>query len=100
MGSQPTKHISLAIFFIMALISVAIQSEIAFADLQGSMINMKSQLSGVVLPLLSVCGLLWAAFAYLTGHPESKRYITYALIGTAVGFGAQSIIDFISSAIH
>ena len=100
MGSQSKNRISFATFFIIVMFGITLQSELAFADLQGSMINLKSQLSGVVLPLLSVCGLLWAAFAYLTGHPESKRYITYALIGTAVGYGAQSIIDFISSAIH
>ncbi len=100
MRSRSRDRILLFAFLSITTLAIALQPELAFADLQGSMINLKSQLSGVVLPLLSVCGLLWAAFAYLTGHPESKRYITYALIGTAVGYGAQSIIDFLSSAIH
>ena len=72
----------------------------AYADFEGSLRDLKSQLSNVVLPLLSVIGLLVAAFSYLTGNPNAKQHITYALIGAGVGFGAQAIIDFISSTIH
>lgn len=72
----------------------------AFADFRGSLENIRSQLSNVVLPLLSVIGLLVASFSYMTGHPDSKRHVTYALIGAALGFGSQAIIDFISSAVR
>ena len=73
---------------------------LAFADFESSLRNMKSQLSNVVLPLLAVIGLLIASFSYLTGNPNAKTHITYALIGAGVGFGAQAIIDFISNAVH
>ena len=86
--------------FSLTMLAVAIQPNIAHADFQGSLINLKSQLSNVVLPLLSVIGLLVAAFSYLTGNPEAKRHVTYALIGAALGFGSQAVIDFISSTIH
>ena len=69
----------------------------AYADLEGSVRNIRDQLSGTFLPLLSVIGLLFASFSYLTGNPNSRQHITYALIGAAVGFGAQQIISFISS---
>ena len=72
----------------------------ALADFESSLRNMKSQLSNVVLPLLAVIGLLIASFSYLTGNPNAKQHITYALIGAGVGFGAQAIIDFISNAVH
>lgn len=79
---------------------VALHPDLAFADLEGSLRNVKSQLTNIVLPLLSVIGLLIAAFSYLTGNPNAKQHITYALIGAGVGFGAQAIIDFIGSTIH
>ncbi len=81
-------------------LAVVAHPDAAYASFESSLVDLKSKLSGVVLPLLSVIGLLVAAFSYLTGNPEAKRHITYALIGAAVGFGAQSIIDFISSTIR
>lgn len=90
---------TISVGLLIAVLVVA-TPDIAHADLEGSIRNIKSQLSGVVLPLLSVIGLLFASFSYLTGNPNSKQHITYALIGAGVGFGAQSIIDFISSMVH
>ncbi len=96
-----SKSRALAISLIaLTVLIVATLPNIAFADFEGSLRNLKSQLSIVVLPLLSVIGLLVAAFSYLTGNPNAKQHITYALIGASVGFGAQAIIDFIDSAIN
>lgn len=85
---------------LVTMLAIAIHPNVAHASFESSLIDLKSKLSNVVLPLLSVIGLLVAAFSYLTGNPEAKRHITYALIGAGVGFGAQAIIDFISSTIH
>lgn len=94
-------HRRMAFIVVMAtLLLVAIGPDVAFASFESSLIDLKSKLSGIVLPVLSVIGLLVAAFSYLTGNPEAKRHITYALIGAAVGFGAQAIIDFISSTVR
>jgi type IV secretory pathway VirB2 component (pilin) len=98
----PSSKKGFALFGIalLAFAVVVAVPDLAYADLEGSIRNIKSQLSGTVLPLLSVIGLLLASFSYLTGNPNSKQHITYALIGAGVGFGAQAIIDFISSAVH
>ncbi len=98
----PSSQKGFALFGIALLAFAVVVSvpDLAYADLEGSIRNIKSQLSGTVLPLLSVIGLLLASFSYLTGNPNSKQHITYALIGAGVGFGAQAIIDFISSAVH
>lgn len=93
------RHLPLSLA-LLAMLAVAVHPNVAFADFEGSLRNVKSQLSNVVLPLLSVIGLLVAAFSYLTGNQNAKQHITYALIGAAVGFGSQAIIDFISSTIH
>ncbi len=99
---SPSSKKGFALFGIalLAFAVVVAVPDLAYADLEGSIRNIKSQLSGTVLPLLSVIGLLLASFSYLTGNPNSKQHITYALIGAGVGFGAQAIIDFISSAVH
>jgi len=81
---------------LLAILLVAFPDP-AYADLENSVRNIRDQLSGTFLPLLSVIGLLFASFSYLTGNPNSRQHITYALIGAAVGFGAQQIINFISS---
>lgn len=94
------KNIS-AVFTLLFIVALSLTlSDPAYADLEGSIRNIKSQLSGVVLPLLSVIGLLFASFSYMTGNPNSRQHVLYALIGAGLGFGAQSIIDFISSMVH
>lgn len=97
--SSRERALSLSLVLLTMLV-IAAHPNVAFADFEGSLRNVKSQLSNVVLPLLSVIGLLVAAFSYLTGNQNAKQHITYALIGAAVGFGSQAIIDFISSTIH
>jgi len=98
---QTTRN-RVALFTFVACSTLILSSfpSIAYADFAGSLLNLKSQLSNIVLPLLAVIGLLVASFSYLTGHPNCKQHITYALIGAGVGFGAQAIIDFIASSIH
>lgn len=98
---SPTRNRTLLIAALaLTTLTIAIHPNVAHASFESSLIDLKSKLSNVVLPLLSVIGLLIAAFSYLTGNPNAKQHITYALIGAGVGFGAQAIIDFISSTIR
>lgn len=87
-------------FALLAAVLLVAHPNVAYADFEGSLRNVKSELSVVVLPLLSVIGLLIASFSYMTGHPDAKRHVTYALIGAALGFGSQAVIDFISSMVR
>ncbi len=73
---------------------------VAFAGLEASLISIKTKLIGVILPLVSVIGLVIATFSFITGNPNAKQHIIYALIGSAIGFGVQSIVDFISFAVY
>ncbi len=74
--------------------------EQAIASLESSLIGIKSRLTGVILPVVSVIGLVVATFSFITGNPNAKQHIIYALVGSAIGFGAQSIIDFISFTVY
>ena len=71
-----------------------------FASFESSLIGVKTKLTGIVLPLLSVIGLGFAALSFVTGNPNAKQHVTYALVGAVLGFGAQAIVDLIASTVH
>lgn len=41
-----------------------------------------------------------ASVSFFTGNPQAKQHIFYAVIGAILGFGAQSIVDFIAQTVH
>jgi len=94
--NQKKTFLIFSVLFVTALIV----PDLAHADLVGSLNSVKLQLTGVILPLLSVIGIAIAAISFFTGNPNSKQHIFYAILGCIFGFGAQAIVDFISSAVH
>lgn len=74
--------------------------DICHASVESSLLGVKSKLTGFILPVLSVCGLLFAAFSFFTGDERAKQHILYAVIGCGIGFGAQAIVDFISQTVN
>ncbi|MCB9073327.1 MAG: TrbC/VirB2 family protein [Bdellovibrionaceae bacterium] len=100
MSSLKSDRVLFFSAILLAVLFVYLQPSFAYADFEGSLRNVKTQISTVFLPAMAVIGLLLASFSFLTGNPNSKQHITYALVGAAVGFGAQAIIDFMSNAIR
>lgn len=91
----------LQIFLIVALAYVAVLvPDTCFASVESSLLNIKSKLTGFVLPVLAVLSLLLAGFSFMTGQERAKQHILYAIIGCAIAFGAQALVDFLSSAVH
>lgn len=74
--------------------------EVSYAGLESSLMGIKSKLTGVILPLLSVIGIAIAGISFFTGNPQAKQHIAYAIIGCMIGFGAQGIVDFISQTVR
>ena len=74
--------------------------ELAHAGLESSLLGLKTKLTGVILPLLSVIGIAIAAVSFFTGNPQAKQHILYAVLGCIFGFGAQAIVDFISQTVR
>jgi type IV secretory pathway VirB2 component (pilin) len=74
--------------------------ELAHAGLESSLMGIKTKLTGVILPLLSVIGIAIAGISFFTGNPNAKQHIAYAIIGCMIGFGAQGIVDFISQTVR
>lgn len=89
-----------ATLVVIGVLSFCLISNPCFASFESSLVEIKGKLTGVVLPLLSVIGLAFAALSFVTGNPEAKRHVTYALVGAVVGFGAQAIVDLIASTVH
>ena len=81
-----------AICLILALFLIPM---LCFADFDSSLRGIKATLMGVVLPTLSVIGIVFAAFSFSSGSPNAKQHIVYAIIGVCLGFGAQIIVDLI-----
>ena len=73
---------------------------IAQASVESSMMDLQSKLLGTFLPIASVLGLLFAGLSYLTGSPNARAYLGYAILGAVIGFGAQSFVALIQSIVH
>lgn len=73
---------------------------LAHASLESSLMGIKTKLTGVILPLLSVIGIAIAAISFFTGNQNAKQHIVYAVLGCIFGFGAQAIVDFISQTVR
>ncbi len=98
------KRFAYRLLQVLALIGmfyvVCMMPETCHASVESSLIGIRTKLTGFVLPVLSVCGLLFAAFSFFTGQESAKQHILYAVIGCGIGFGAQAIVDFIAQTVN
>lgn len=81
--------------YISPIIVGLLASPLVHASVESSLLGLKSVLLGTILPVFAAMGLGFAAFSFFTGNPNSKQHLYYALVGSAVLFGAQSIVDLI-----
>jgi hypothetical protein len=95
----PMKYIELAPAIALLAVSIALP-QFAHASVESSLSSAQGKLTHIILPVCSVIGIAWAAFSFLSGNEKAKTHIWYALIGSAIGFGAQSIVDFISQTVR
>ena len=89
-------YLALGLFVVLTLVV----PDIANAGLESSLMGLKTKLTGVILPLLSVIGVAIAAISFFTGNPNAKQHIAYAVLGCIFGFGAQAIVDFIAQTVR
>lgn len=84
----------------LMVVSMMLVPDLAHASLESSLVGIKTKLTGVILPLLSVIGIAIAAISFFTGNPNAKQHIVYAVLGCMFGFGAQAIVDFIAQTVR
>lgn len=71
-----------------------------YASVESTLSTMQSRLTGSVLPLVAILGFLYAGFSFVVGSPNARRHLMLAIVGAVVGFGANSILNFIRSMVH
>ena len=76
-------------------IIVLLVPEVAFATVETTLNNFGSAIAGRILPLIAILGLCYAGFGFVTGNPNAKTHLIYAIIGVGVGLGAKSIVDMV-----
>ena len=96
MKNKRQLFVTLGLVVLMGLLV----AEPSFASFESSLITIKTKLSNVVLPVLATMGLLFAGFSFMSGNPNARQHIIYAVIGCILGFGAQGIVDFIASSVR
>ncbi len=84
----------------ICLLATILIPDLAHASLESSLVGIKSKLTGVIMPLLSVIGIAIAAISFFTGNPNAKQHIVYAVLGCMFGFGAQAIVDMIAQTVR
>ncbi len=85
---------------VLSLIIIIIAPMIACASVESSLAAVQDKLVGTLLPLAAMCGLAFAGLSFVAGQPNARMHLVYAIIGAAVGFGAESIISLIRSLVH
>ncbi|MGE4232067.1 MAG: TrbC/VirB2 family protein [Bacteriovoracia bacterium] len=87
-------------FLFLFIAALCLVPEFSFAGVEDSLNGIKTKLTGVILPLLSVIGIVIAAISFFTGNPNAKQHIIYAILGCCFGFGSQAIVDLIRSTVR
>ena len=82
------------------LIALFLVTPLAHASVESSLLGLKNVLLGSILPVFAVLGLGFAAFSFFTGNPNAKQHLVYAVTGSAILFGAQSIVDLIQRVVR
>lgn len=72
----------------------------AFASVESTLMAIQGKFLNVLLPILAVLGLLFAAFSFVMGHENARGRLMLAIVGAIVGFGAPSLVDFIRGLVN
>lgn len=91
---------SIAATFLFALAVSTLTPEICLASVEGTLQAVQSKLVDVILPLAAVLGLVFAGFSFVSGSPNARQHLILAIMGAAIGFGAQSIVSFIRGLVN
>ncbi len=86
--------------YVFPILCTLLMTSVAHASVESSLLGLKSVLLGSILPIFAVLGLGFAAFSFFTGNPNAKQHLVYAVVGSVILFGAQSIVDLIERVVR
>lgn len=81
-------------------IAFLVMTPMANASVEGSLMGLKQVLLSSILPVCAVIGFGFAGFSFFTGNPNSKQHLMYAIAGSVIVFGAQSIVDLLGRVVR
>lgn len=85
---------------ILLTVAFLLMAPLAHASVESSLMGLKTVLLGSILPIFAVLGLGFAAFSFFTGNPNAKQHLIYAVVGSVILFGAQSIVDLVQRTVR
>ena len=85
---------------LLAVLCGCLVAHPAFASVESSLQGLKVVLLQSILPVCAVLGLGFAAFSFITGNPNAKNHLIYAVTGSVIVFGAQSIVDLLERVVR
>ena len=94
------KHAKILPLLAVGTLVLFLSPDLAMASVESSLSAIQSKLIDVVLPLVGIIGLCFAAFSFFVGNPNARTHLFLAMVGAAVGFGAPSIIAFIRGVVN
>ena len=80
---------------LMIIGTVLLVPELGHCSVESTLSNISTRLISVILPLVAILGLVFAAISFAMGNPNARGHLMLAIFGAVVGFGAPSIIAFI-----
>ena len=95
-SKRQTQSTALALFGLGLLLT----TPLAHASVESSLLGLKAVLIGSILPVFAVLGLGFAAFSFFTGNPNAKQHLVYAVVGSVILFGSQSIVDLLERVVR
>jgi len=85
-------------FFLFPESALAQVGGIGGSDLAGKMNNLTGQVINIILPAVSILGLVYAAILAVTGDQAAKQRMVLIFFASVVGFIAPIIINWLKSA--
>ncbi len=82
--------------FMLAVVALGIVvPDVGYCTVEGTLKSIQNGLTTAILPVAAILGLIFSGLSFVAGSPGARTHLTLAIIGAIVGFGAQSIIEFI-----
>ena len=86
--------------YVLALVALWVVANGLSEGFGFTALGLKAVLIGSILPVFAVLGLGFAAFSFFTGNPMAKQNLVYAVAGSVILFGAQSIVDLLERVVR
>ncbi len=83
------------LFFLVFIAIFFLFSTTGYCTVESTLGNIQVTLIGKILPLMAILGVVVAGLSFVAGSQNARSHLVLAMMGTLIGFGAPSIVNFI-----